>query len=415
MKVTLAPSETKGEIKAIPSKSHAHRLLISAALADAPCHVVCPSVSRDIETTANCLNALGAKIVRTEDGYDVTPADRLTSSATLDCGESGSTFRFLLPVVCALGVTARFTGTGRLPSRPVAELARALRAGGAKVSADSLPLTACGSLVGTDYSVDATVSSQYVSGMLFALAATGRECRLATEGEAVSRGYTEMTIDALRRFGKEVTCENGVYTVPAGALHSPAVVTAEGDWSNAAFMLAAGALTGDVTVTGLDPDSRQKDRAIADILKQMGARVTLGDTYCRASKGKLRAVHADIGDTPDLAPVLSVLMANAEGNSVMSGVARLRDKESDRLEAIISNLSSMGVAAQTDGETLTIYGSTPHPFAARGFNDHRMVMSAAVAGLVTGGTVDDAEAVEKSYPSFFSDLKSIGGFTNETV
>lgn len=415
MKVVLCPSEVKGTLRAIPSKSHAHRLLIAAALADAPCHIVCPSVSRDIEATAQCLNALGASVVRTEDGYTVTPADGKTRHAVLDCAESGSTLRFLLPVACALGINADFTGKGRLPLRPVGELAAACRLGGAKVSADSLPLTVEGKLEGTHFAVNASVSSQYVSGMLFALAATGRECTLAAEGEEVSRGYTEMTVSALRLFGKEVTCRDGVYTVRAGALHSPVTAEAEGDWSNAAFMLAAGALAGDVTVTGLNPDSRQRDGKIAGILQSMGAHVTSDGTSFRVTKSALHGVTVDVDDIPDLAPVLAVLMANAEGESVMTGVARLRDKESDRLAATVHNLAAMGIAARTDGNALSIRGGTPHAFEAHGFNDHRMVMSAAVAGLVAGGSVDDAEAVSKSYPAFFADLKSIGGSLYETL
>lgn len=205
MRAVFSPSEARGTVSAVPSKSHAHRLLIAAALADAPCRVVCPVTSRDIEATVGCLNALGAAVTRTGDGYDVVPADRgaLPETALLDCGESGSTLRFLLPVACALGEKSTFTGGGRLPSRPIAELAKTLREGGIRLSADSLPLTTEGTLSGNVFRVNAAVSSQYASGMLFALAATGRECTLCTEGEAVSRGYTEMTLDALALFGKK--------------------------------------------------------------------------------------------------------------------------------------------------------------------------------------------------------------------
>lgn len=417
MRAVFSPSEARGTVRAVPSKSHAHRLLIAAAIADAPCRVACPATSRDIEATVGCLNALGASVIRTGDGYDVVPADRgaLPETALLDCGESGSTLRFLLPVACALGEKSTIIGGGRLPSRPISELAETLREGGVRLSADSLPLTTDGSLSGNVFRVNAAVSSQYVSGMLFALAATGRECTLYTEGEAVSRGYTEMTLDVLALFGKKIDCKDGAYIIRAGALHSPSEVRAEGDWSNAAFMLAAGALTGDVTVTGLSQDSTQRDKLIADVLARMGAEVTAETDRCRVSKSPLRGVSVDIADTPDMAPILSVLMAQAEGESVMTGVSRLQDKESDRLAAIMHNLAAMGVSSSTDGNTLVIRGGGINPFEAKGFNDHRMVMSAAVAGISAGGSTDDAEAVEKSYPGFFDDLKRLGGAVYETI
>lgn len=416
MKMTVLPSRVSGTVDAVPSKSHAHRLLIAAALADAPAKVICPTLSRDIERTAECLAALGAAVTRTEDGFEVTPISTPAKGAVSDCGESGSTLRFLLPVACALGAEVTFTGEGRLPSRPIGSLARTLRAGGALLDADSLPLTTGGRLCGDTFEVDASVSSQYVSGMLFALACMGGGCTLKRMGNAVSEGYTEMTLDVLALFGKRVQKTRDGFLLPAGRLHSPGIVRAEGDWSSAAFMLAAGALAGDVTVTGLDPRSAQRDKRIADILAGMGAEVSFpaGDR-CRVKAAPLRAVRVDVDDIPDLAPVLSVLMAAAEGESVMTGVARLRDKESDRLAAIVHNLSAMGVDAEIRGNSLLIRGGKIKNFAASGFGDHRMVMSAAVAGLLAGGEVTDAEAAAKSYPAFFRDLKLIGGRTHETV
>lgn len=415
MKAEIRPSFVHGTVEAVPSKSHAHRLLIAAALADAPCKVVCPAVSRDIEATAQCLSALGADVTRTEYGFAVSPVTNAERHAVLDCGESGSTLRFLLPVACALGVNATFTGRGRLPYRPVSALADCLRRGGAEVGSDSLPLLTGGRLSAREYTVDATVSSQYVSGMLFALASTGEEKILRTTGTPVSTGYTDMTLAVLALFGKKAEHENGVYTIPAGRLRSPGSVRAEGDWSSAAFLLAAGALKGDVTVTGLDPESAQSDKHMADILAAMGARIELTPLSCRAIQGELHGIERDVEDTPDLAPVLSVLMAQASGKSVMTGVSRLKDKESDRLAAIVENLAAMGVRTQTDGSVLTIYGGGIKTFGAHGFGDHRMVMSAAVAGLVSGGEVDDAEAVSKSYPAFFADLRSLGGNCDETL
>ena len=415
MKMTVLPSRVSGTVDAVPSKSHAHRLLIAAALADAPAKVICPALSRDIERTAECLAALGAAVTRTEDGFEVTPISKVKKDAVLNAGESGSTLRFLLPVACALGADARLTGRGRLPSRPLGGLLGTLGAAGIEFSSDRLPLRATGRLVPGDYRVDASVSSQYVSGMLLALGSLDGVSTLTAEGRQVSRGYIDMTLEVMRLFGARAEEKDGVFTVGGGYV-SPGETAAEGDWSGAAFMLAAGALAGDVTVTGLDPESRQRDRAIADILREMGCDMAFTEMGCRAVKSRLRGVRTDVTDIPDLAPVLSVLMAAAEGESVMTGVLRLRDKESDRLSAIIKNLEAMGVTVRAAGDSLTICGGGIRGgFEAEGFADHRMVMSAAVAALAAGGSVTDAEAVAKSYPAFVKDLAATGGKVYETV
>ena len=308
MKMTVLPSRVSGTVDAVPSKSHAHRLLIAAALANAPAKVICPTLSRDIERTAECLAALGATVTRTEDGFEVTPISKVKKGAVLNAGESGSTLRFLLPVACALGADATFTGEGRLPFRPLGTLtdeasspasisSPAAHPDTDSASSPSLPLTTGGKLAGGEFAVDASVSSQYVSGMLFALASLGSECVLKTMGDAVSEGYTEMTLDALALFGKRVKKTAEGYLIPDGGLHSPGTVRAEGDWSSAAFMLAAGALAGDVTVTGLDPRSAQRDKRIADILAGMGAEVSFpAGGRCRVKAAPLRAVRADVDE-----------------------------------------------------------------------------------------------------------------------
>ena len=415
MKLTVQKSEVRGVVQAPPSKSHLHRLLTAAALARGECFVRAGEPSEDILRTADCLTALGARVERTEDGFLVRPAGEIVRGAVLDAGESGTTLRFMLPVSCALGADARLTGRGRLPSRPLGGLLGTLGAAGIEFSSDRLPLRATGRLVPGGYRVDASVSSQYVSGMLLALGSLDGVSTLTAEGRQVSRGYIDMTLEVMRLFGARAEEKDGVFTVGGGYV-SPGETAAEGDWSGAAFMLAAGALAGDVTVTGLDPESRQRDRAIADILREMGCDMTFTEAGCRAVKSRLRGVRTDVTDIPDLAPVLSVLMAAAEGESVMTGVLRLRDKESDRLSAIIKNLEAMGVTVRAAGDSLTICGGGIRGgFEAEGFADHRMVMSAAVAALAAGGSVTDAEAVAKSYPAFVKDLAATGGKVYETL
>lgn len=415
MKLTVQKSEVRGVVQAPPSKSHLHRLLTAAALARGECFVRAGEPSEDILRTADCLTALGARIDRNENGFRVRPAGEIVRGAVLDAGESGTTLRFMLPVSCALGADALLTGRGRLPSRPLGGLLGTLAAAGIEFSSDRLPFRATGRLSPGDYRVDASVSSQYVSGMLLALGSLDGVSALTAEGRQVSRGYIDMTLEVMRLFGARAEEKDGVFTVGGGYV-SPGETAAEGDWSGAAFMLAAGALAGDVTVTGLDPESRQRDRAIADILREMGCDMTFTEAGFRAVKSRLRGVRTDVTDIPDLAPVLSVLMAAAEGESVMTGVLRLRDKESDRLSAIIKNLEAMGVTVRAAGDSLTICGGGIRGgFVAEGFADHRMVMSAAVAALAAGGSVTDAEAVAKSYPAFVKDLAATGGKVYETL
>lgn len=412
MSVIIRPCKINGTIPAVPSKSYAHRILIAAALSDAGCNVLCRASSDDIDATVRCLNALGADISRTATGFAVRPIKKVSDSPVLDCGESGSTLRFMLPVACALGANARFEGKGRLPQRPLGELTDCLKAAGISFSADGLPFSATGKLTGDVFETAGNVSSQYISGMLFAMSALPRRTRLVVKGDAVSRGYIDMTLDVLSSFGAKISA------LPDGYVSEPCVLTpssekteVEGDWSNAAFMLVAGVLAGDVTVTGLNPESSQKDRLVADILKAMGGDIEIVGNSVRARKSALYAVVTDVTDTPDLAPVLSVAMAAAKGTSVMTGVSRLRQKESDRLSAVTENLAAMGIRSETDGDTLTIHGGTLKPFSAKGYNDHRMVMSASVAALVCGGEIDDGAPVAKSYPRFFEDLKALGGET----
>ena len=329
MKLTVQKSEVRGVVQAPPSKSHLHRLLTAAALARGECFVRAGEPSEDILRTADCLTALGARIDRNENGFRVRPAGEIVRGAVLDAGESGTTLRFMLPVSCALGADARLTGRGRLPSRPLGGLLGTLGTAGIEFSSDRLPLRATGRLVPGDYRVDASVSSQYVSGMLLALGSLDGVSTLTAEGRQVSRGYIDMTLEVMRLFGARAEEKDGVFTVGGGYV-SPGETAAEGDWSGAAFMLAAGALAGDVTVTGLDPESRQRDRAIADILREMGCDMTFTEAGCRAVKSRLRGVRTDVTDIPDLAPVLSVLMAAAEGESVMTGAQRQGERQAFR-------------------------------------------------------------------------------------
>ncbi len=416
MEITLRHPVLTGEIAAIPSKSHVHRLLICAALADKPSVIRCPSVSDDMEATARCLNALGASIQWTNEAYHVTPIPRLgggyasAENAAIDCGESGSTLRFLLPVVCALGKGGAMLGHGRLPERPLSPLYEELAAHGAVLSPmGTNPLQVSGTLVPGEYTLDGGVSSQYISGLLFALPLLGEPSVLTVTGKLESESYVTLTLQALDTFGVHWTRTGNRFRLDKADYHTPGTVTAEGDWSNGAFWLAAGALSSTgLMVTGLSEGSVQGDRAMVPLLEKMGASVTRDGVNALIIRGDgLHGCEIDGSQIPDLVPILSVAAAAAQGETLIHNIGRLRLKESDRIETVTDMLLSLGCTEVTAGpDWLRIPGGGLTGGTVQSHNDHRIAMSAAIAATVCKNpvTIVGAEAVRKSYPGFFGDL-----------
>ena len=381
MDIIIKPGFLKGDITAIPSKSQAHRLLICAALADKPTQLFCSDTNRDIEATADCLRALGAEITLTDWGYSIFPIKSTPEKATLNCGESGSTLRFLLPIVGALGVDATFQLEGRLPQRPLSPLWEEMERMGCCLSRPTENTVRCeGQLKCGEYVIDGGISSQFITGLLFAHALLGG-CSLTVTGKLESQPYVDMTKEALRVFD-------------APHFHTPGRLTVEGDWSNGAFWLAANALGCKLTVHGLSTDSLQGDRAVISILQQLGT----GTPVIPAA------------DIPDLVPILAVCAAAKEG-CVFTDIRRLRLKESDRVASVVSMLESLGGKAEADENTLTIYGTGLHGGTVNSMNDHRIAMATAIAATVCKDTVTllGAEAVNKSYPRFWEEYIRLGG------
>jgi 3-phosphoshikimate 1-carboxyvinyltransferase len=421
--VKISPCRLNGVVRAIPSKSQAHRALICAALADKPTTIECEGGSDDISATADCLSALGAKIGRESGVYVVHPLKRDANgnTASLPCGESGSTFRFMLPIVGALGRKASFILKGRLPERPLSPLYEELVRHGCELSPQgAVPFCASGRLAPGSYSLDAGVSSQFISGLLFALPLLGGDSELHLTGQAESFPYIELTLAMLEIFGIRTEFKDNVFYIPGGQTYcSPGKAHVEGDWSNAAFWLSAGAIgAGSITCTGLNFKSRQGDRAILDILSKFGAGIELKekDSAVTVSGGKLRGIEIDARDIPDLVPVLSVVAAASEGETVIRNASRLRAKESDRLAAVSDILRSLGADANETTDGLVIRGGKAFKggqVSSRG--DHRIAMSSAIAATICAGPVviQDAQAVNKSYPGFFDDLRSLGGTVQE--
>ncbi len=419
-------------VQAPSSKSDAHRLLMLAALSETkhPIALSCRDTNADIDATVDCLRALGADIRKTDGGFSVLPIDRASIDRereyALCVGESGSTLRFLIPIIGALGISAVIQRKGRLPDRPLAPLDSVLTAHGMTLYDDcddrSL-LHLRGQLTAGDYEIDGGVSSQFITGLLFALPLLASPSKLYITGTISSAPYIALTRSAMQRFGYPVSpSDDGhTYVLPAAPFCPQNALSVEGDWSGAAFLLCAGAMTDGVCVSGLNRDSVQGDRRILEILEMTGCSVAWdGDcvTVLPPKDGVLRPIIADADDIPDLVPPIAMLCCAAVGTSRISGCARLRIKESDRLAAMTRMICDLGGAAQANDDTIEIHGNGMLTGGiCDGVNDHRMVMSAALAALVSSAdvTVSDRAAIAKSYPRFFDDFSVFGVCGADTV
>ncbi len=397
------------------SKSQAHRLLICSALSGEKGRLECSSLNDDIEITVSCLNALGADIRYENNFFDIVPIDRPVPGAVLQCIESGSTLRFLLPVAAVLGADAVFDGHWRLAGRPLSPLYEQIKSHGVALSAAGcFPLTCKGRLTGGSYSMVGNVSSQFISGLLFALPLAKEDSHLQITGPVESRSYIDMTVNALETFGIVVNrTENGFF-IPGGQTYrKPGNLMVEGDWSAAAFWLAAGVIgSGKIHCKGLDyRNSLQGDRAMADLLRKMGARIEETGEGLSVFPSELHGINADCADIPDLVPALSVAAACAGGTSVFHNISRLRLKESDRVGAICDMLGKFGISTEASENTLTVIGGKPRRAVIDSRADHRIAMSAAIMATVAEGEsiIECAGCVAKSYPAFFNDYIKLGG------
>ena len=415
--ITLMPSSLRGTVTAPPSKSDVHRAIICAALAKGESVVSPVAYSQDILATLDCIKALGAKV--TTDGERVIIDGSSTfsvDSAALDCRESGSTVRFFIPVAAAGGVNAVFSGKGRLPQRPLGVYTELLPGHGVECKTPGgLPFEISGRLAPGVFKVPGDISSQFITGLLFALPLLSGDSVIKLTSKLQSKGYIDMTIDVMRRFGVTVTQMDGDYFIKGGQSYIPTDYTTEGDWSQAAFFLVGAALGGDVTVESLRLDSRQGDKEIADLLRRFGAEVEDTDSGVRCKSKSLSGIDIDASQIPDLVPVLSVCAAFAKGTTRIYNAARVRLKESDRLAAMKNALSGCGADIEETDDGLIINGKdTICGGFADGCNDHRIVMSMAIAALrcTDSVTVSDKESITKSYDDFFEDYRALGGTTS---
>ncbi len=408
--ITVSPGGKAPEYAvAIPSKSELHRLLIASALSDAPTRIECarPMRSEDIDATADCLVALGAKITFGDTYIDVFPIEKIPSSPILNCRESGSTLRFMLPIAASLGANATFIGKGRLPERPLADLIEVMKAHDVRFSADKLPFTLDGRLSAGKYQISGKVSSQYVTGLLFALATLPDHSEIKLTSSLESAAYVDITRDVLEKFGVNIVkSEDGYSLIGQKPYTSPKSINASGDWSNASYFLASGALFSPIRASNLDLLSSQGDMKILEILADFGADIEINEGDVLVSPNKKRGISVDLSQIPDLLPTLAALAVFADGESVFYGGARLRLKESDRIKSVAAMINSLGGEAIETDDGLIVKGKAPIGGVVDSFGDHRIVMASSLISLGCEKEVKilGADAVNKSYPTFFSEF-----------
>ena len=417
--VIISSFAVTGAVSPPPSKSEAHRALIAAALAGEGTIQDLPQ-SADIEATRRAVSGLGVCVEDIREGVSLSRRiPSLAGEAEVDCGECGTTLRLILPVYAALGIPARFTGSGRLPQRPLSVYQELLPRHGVTLqtepeagAGDCLPLRLSGRLTGGEYCLPGDISSQFVSGLLLALPLCREDSVIRLTSPLESAGYVRMTLEAMRRAGVQVETEKDGWYIPGGQVYRPFRYTVEGDWSQAAFLLAAGIVGGELIVPGLNTASFQGDREILDLLRAFGADISVDRAGIHCRKAPLRGITIDASQIPDLVPVLAAVASLAQGRTYVLGAARLRLKESDRLAAMARGLNALGAEVEERPDGLIVYGKPRLTGGtASACNDHRVAMSLAVAALGCREpvTIVGADCVSKSWPLFFHDFIRMGG------
>lgn len=415
--VKFSPFVPNGTVNVPPSKSDVHRAIICAAMANGVSRISPVALSNDIKATIGCIKALGADAVLENNVLTVDGTNMYKNkTALLDCGESGSTLRFFIPIAAVGNINATFVGKGKLPQRPIGIFTEALpKAGTICKTEGGLPLEIKGQLKSGIFEIPGNVSSQFITGLLLALPILEGDSEIVLTSPLESVGYIAMTIRTMKQFGVNIQATEKGWHIKGGQSYKPCDYTTDGDWSQAAFFMVLGAVSGKVTVKGVAKDSTQGDKKCAEILARFGAKVTQLDNEVTVEKGELKAITIDASQIPDLVPVLSVCAAFAEGTTKIINAERLRIKECDRLKATAELLNNLGGKVKELSDGLEITGvSSLKGGNVNGYNDHRIVMSAAVCAARSDEdiTATFAMSINKSYPDFYIDYNSIGGKAN---
>lgn len=415
--VKFSPFVPNGTVNVPPSKSDVHRAIICAAMANGVSRISPVALSNDIKATIGCIKALGADAVLENNVLTVDGTNMYKNkTALLDCGESGSTLRFFIPIAAVGNINATFVGKGKLPQRPIGIFTEALpKAGTVCKTEGGLPLEIKGQLKSGIFEIPGNVSSQFITGLLLALPILEGDSEIVLTSPLESVGYIAMTIRTMKQFGVNIQVTEKGWHIKGGQSYKTCDYTTDGDWSQAAFFMVLGAVSGKVTVKGVAKDSTQGDKKCAEILAEFGAKVTQRDNEVTVEKGELKAITIDASQIPDLVPVLSVCAAFAEGTTKIINAERLRIKECDRLKATAELLNNLGGKVKELSDGLEITGvSSLKGGNVNGYNDHRIVMSAAVCAARSDEdiTATFAMSINKSYPEFYIDYNSIGGKAN---
>ena len=415
--VKFSPFVPNGTVNVPPSKSDVHRAIICAAMANGVSRISPVALSNDIKATIGCIKALGADAVLENNVLTVDGTNMYKNkTALLDCGESGSTLRFFIPIAAVGNINATFVGKGKLPQRPIGIFTEALpKAGTVCKTEGGLPLEIKGQLKSGIFKIPGNVSSQFITGLLLALPILEGDSEIVLTSPLESVGYIAMTIRTMKQFGVNIQATEKGWHIKGGQSYKTCDYTTDGDWSQAAFFMVLGAVSGKVTVNGVAKDSPQGDKKCAEILARFGAKVTQLDNEVTVEKGELKAITIDASQIPDLVPVLSVCAAFAEGTTKIINAERLRIKECDRLKATAELLNNLGGKVKELSDGLEITGvSSLKGGNVNGYNDHRIVMSAAVCAARSDKdiTATFAMSINKSYPDFYIDYNSIGGKAN---
>ncbi len=405
MNIRIIPTKLKGKVDIPSSKSMTHRILISAALADGESEIRNVTFSRDIYATIDSLTALGAKIIIENDIIKVKGISNIASKAVIDCCESGSTLRFMIPIAAALGITSTFKGEGRLPERPITPYNREMTKKG--ISFDkigTMPFTVSGKLESGIFELEGDISSQFITGLMFALPLLKGDSEIVLLSRLESKPYADMTVKCLECFGVIVKETNNGYFIKGDQHYHPCNMTVEGDYSQAAFFYVGNVLGNSIKVNNLLPDSFQGDKKIVEII----------DNLCYNDNKQPCGFNVNAENIPDLVPILAVLGTFCQGQTTITGAKRLKIKESDRLQTTSQMLNSLGGKVTVTDDGLIIEHSELTGGTVSSFGDHRIAMSAAIAATVCKKPViiNNAESVNKSYPDFFEDYNSLGGKAN---
>ena len=412
--VRLLPTEIQGSVNIPPSKSLSHRALICAGLSNGRSKISNIIYSEDIKATISALEQLGAEFEAKDDEITVTGVKRLKyDNNPVDCNESGSTIRFMIPIFSLTNKEITFVGKESLINRPQSIYENIFKEDGNKFTKSNNKIVVKGSVKSRDYHIDGNVSSQFISGLMFSLPLLNDDSTIHINGKLESKGYIDLTVDMLETFGIEIQETTNGYFIPGNQKYEAKDYRVEGDYSQAAFFLVGGILNGAIKINDLNHESFQGDKEIVDIIKRMKGKVIYTENGFATNKSSTIGTTIDISTCPDLGPIVSLLGTLSKGTTTITNISRLRLKESDRVESTVCTLKALGADIKVTNDTIVINGreTLMGGVTVDSYNDHRIAMMISIAALRCEKEVilTGANAVNKSYPHFFKDYKLVGG------